>query len=415
MVPLKWDDLIPMLYRGEGDIIAANMTITKDRSEKLQFTRHHTTTRQVLVQRKPANWRKMKLHKTEELLIRTQIDLIGKKVHVRKRSSYERRLKNLSDEIGGDISIVAVEGDIETEELIRKVAKAEIDYTVADENIALINQSYYPDIDVKTPLSFPQRIAWAVRPNAENLLIEVNKWLKQMISIEKPTYFVIYNKYYKNKNLFRKRIKSDFFTSRTGRISKYDDLIKRHAQTIHWDWKLLASQIYQESQFNPQEKSWAGAKGLLQLMPKTGKEFGAKDLSNPDQNLKAGTAFLKWMNNYWKEIPHEQEKLKFVLASYNTGPGHVQDARRLAQKHGKDPNRWDDHVSGISTEKITETLLYGRGCKIRLLPGEEPYNYVNEILDRYKQYKNLLLNQTKPFEIFMDVLYNRCCFSRPKE
>jgi membrane-bound lytic murein transglycosylase F len=75
------------------------------------------------------------------------------------------------------------------------------------------------------------------------------------------------------------------------------------------------------------------------------------------------------MNNYWKEIPHEQEKLKFVLASYNTGPGHVQDARRLAQKHGKDPNRWDDHVSGISTEKITETLLYGRGCKIRLLPG----------------------------------------------
>ena len=306
----------------------------------MQFTRHHTTTRQVLVQRKPANWRKMKLHKTEELLIRTQIDLIGKKVHVRKRSSYERRLKNLFDEIGGDISIVAVEGDIETEELIRKVAKAEIDYTVADENIALIHHSYYPDIDVKTPVSFPQRIAWAVRPNAEKLLIEVNKCLKQMISIEKTTYFVIYNKYYKNKNLFGKCIKSDFFTSRTGRISKYDDLIKRHAQTIHWDWKLLASQIYQESQFNPQEKSWAGAKGLLQLMPKTGKEFGAKDLSNPDQNLKAGTAFLKWMNNYWKEIPHEQEKLKFVLASYNTGPGHVQDARRLAQKHGKDPNRW---------------------------------------------------------------------------
>ena len=107
-----------------------------------------------------------------------------------------------------------------------------IDYTVADENIALINQSYYPDIDVKTPISFPQRIAWAVRPNAKSLVKAVNTWLSQKKTSGDPTYYVIYNKYYKNKKLFSKRIKSDLYTGKTGKISGYDDLIKKGSFVI---------------------------------------------------------------------------------------------------------------------------------------------------------------------------------------
>ncbi len=389
-VPQKWDDLVPLLYRGKGDIIAANMTVTTGRSEKLQFTRHHTSTRQVLVQKKPENWRKMTRDAIDKKLIRNQHDLIGKKVHVRKGSSYEHRLKNLSEEIGGGIDVVFAGGDLETEALIKQVADGTIEYTVADENIALINQSYHPDLDVKTPVSFPQRIAWAVRPNAPKLLKAVNTWLQQMKTSREPTYYVIYNKYYKNKRLFKKRLKSNFFTTKTGKISPYDNLIQKYAQTINWDWKLLAAQIYQESQFDPKEKSWAGARGLMQVMPKTGKEFGITKLYDPEENLKAGTRLLAWLTDYWKEIPDEDERLKFILASYNAGQGHVQDARRLAQKLGKNPDIWDGNVAESILKKAQKKYYTDEVVRFGYCRGEEPYNYVQEILYTYGQYSRFI-------------------------
>ncbi|RME00389.1 MAG: lytic transglycosylase F, partial [Calditrichaeota bacterium] len=226
-VPAKWDTLFNLLYRGEGDIIAANLTVTKERARKVKFAHAHTTTRQVLVQRKPQNWRQMKLHQIEKHLIRNPIQLIGKKVYVRRSSAYYARLVNLSEEIGGDIQIMPAPEDLETEDLIRMVAKGEIDYTVADENIALINQAYYDNIDVATPLGVEQRIAWAVRPNAPLLLQAINDWLQHMKSSGDPTYYVIYNKYYKNKRSFRERMRSEFFSKTGGKISPYDSILQK--------------------------------------------------------------------------------------------------------------------------------------------------------------------------------------------
>ena len=149
------DEAFEKLNTGEGD--------TKDRRKKVAFTKSHYTVRQVLVQMKPDNWRKMKLHEIEKILIRNQVSLIGKEIYVRGSSSYLDRLRNLSDEIGGDIIILEDQLNLETEALIKMVAQGEIKYTIADEDIAMVNATYYPNIDIQTPISFPQQIAWALR------------------------------------------------------------------------------------------------------------------------------------------------------------------------------------------------------------------------------------------------------------
>lgn len=382
------DKIIDMLNSGKGDIAAASLTITKARSERVAFTDYLITTRQVLVQRKPPDWRQMKLHEIDEALIRSPIDLIGKEVHVRKASSYHARLKNLSEEIGGDIIIVEVPGNVSTEKIISRVAEGEIDYTIADENIALINQAYYPILDVQTPVSFPQRIAWALRKTSPQLLEAVNQWIASMK--DEVDYYVIYNKYFKNRRAFRERLQSEFFSISGSKISPYDDYIKQFSDTLGWDWRLLASQVYQESRFDPRSSSWAGATGLMQMLPATAREFGAGDIYDPFENLKAATNYLLWLQDYYKDIADDDQRLKFVLASYNCGVGHVEDARQLARKHGSKPDQWDGHVAKCVLLLSEEEYFNDPVVQYGYCRGEEPYNYVDEILDRYEHYKRLI-------------------------
>ena len=380
------DRIFSLLNEGKGDIVAYNMTVTKKRRQKVKFTDHHTLIRQMLIQRLPDNWRDMKRHEIDRMLISNPVDLLGRKVHVRKGSSYYARLVNLSDEIGGDIDIVQVPGNVSTEDLIAQVADGTIDFTVADENIAQINAGYHHNIDIRTPISLPQRIAWAVRRNSPELQGVINDWLKGLKF--EPTFNVLYNKYHRNKRFFAQRVKSDFFSLTGDKISPYDNLLQTHAATLGWDWRLLASQVFQESQFDPKARSWAGASGLLQLMPATAKEFGATKLSDPSDNLAAGSRYLKWLLNYWKEIPDSLQRIKFVLGSYNTGQGHVEDARNLARKFGKDPDIWDGNVEVYLLKKSQEEYFNDEVVKFGYCRGEEPVNYVIEILERYQHYRN---------------------------
>ncbi len=390
------DDIIDMLLRGEGDIISYGLTETSERQKQIRFTDYHTKTHQVLVQRKPINWRKMKRHETEDLLIRDPLDLIGKTVHVRKNSSYYRRLQNLSEEIGGEIIIEPVPGEFTTEEIIAMVADGKIDYTVADQNIAAINAAYLPILDVKTPVSFNQRIAWAVRPNSTELLQVVNDWIAKM---KKSTdYYVIYNKYFKNKRAFRKRAGSEYMSLKSGKISRYDTLVQRFADSLNWDWRLLAAQIYQESRFDPGTSSWAGARGLMQIMPATARHYGFKpdQLMRPFTNLMAGTTYLESLEKRWAVIPDSAERIKFVLASYNVGENHIEDARRLAEKYGADPDVWTGHVEEYIRLKSKPKYYNDPVVKFGYARGSEPYDYVREILIRFAMYRDLIPKQPKP-------------------
>jgi membrane-bound lytic murein transglycosylase F len=387
--------ILELLLNNEVDILAANLTITKERARKVNFSYPLLLTKQVLVQRKPDNWRKQSQEEIEKQLVRNPVDLSEKQVYVRRESSFYSRLLHLADEIGSKIYIMEAPGNMDTELLISKVANKEIDFTVADENIALINQTYYPNIDIKTAISLPQKIAWAVRKDSDQLLIAINDWLKDPQNKKKLKF--IYNKYYKNPKQANIRAESSYFSMSGGQISQYDDLIKKYSEKIGWDWRLVAALIAQESRFNHEAESWMGASGLMQLMPATYAHFLSDSVEiTPELSIKAGTSYLRNREEYWKKyIFDPNERIKFILASYNVGMGHVIDARRLAIKHNRNPNQWDDNVEYFLSKKSLPEFYNDPVVKHGYCRGQEPVKFVREILKRYNHYKNLIENSAE--------------------
>ena len=381
------DRAFDLLNSGEADIIAIGLTVNSSRKKEIRFTDPIIQTRQVLVQRKPRNWRSLTADALERQLIRNQLDLGHKTIFVQEHSAHFDRLKSLSDEIGDTINIVGV--PYESEELIRFVANGEIEYTVCDENIAMVNSTYYPGIDISMPVSFPQNIAWGLRKQeSSGLLAELNHWITTFK--ETRRYVSVYARYFKNSrsNLM---VKSDYYSLSTGKISMWDRMIRQASLELNWDWRLLASLIYQESRFDPEVESWAGAYGLMQVMPLTGDKFGIDVKTSPANNMRAGVLYLKWLKLMFEnKIPDEEERLKFILASYNAGPGHILDAMKLAEKNGKDPRKWDDNVAVWLLKKSDPVYYNDSVVKSGYFRGTESVNYVSEVLERYEHYRNII-------------------------
>jgi membrane-bound lytic murein transglycosylase F len=376
---------ISQLNSGEGDILAFPLTITKERTEFVSFSRPLFNSYQVLVQRKPEDWRNLSQSEIDKRVIRDSHALIGKEVHVMKSSSFAERMRNLSQEIGGGVNIVEDSANAESESLIKQVALGNIQYTVADHQIALVNANYYPNLDVSTILSSPQKIAWSVRKNSPELLTFIDEWL---VKIKKePTFMVIYNRYFKSPRTSLLRVTSDYSSLGGNKISRYDDLIKKGAEKLGWDWRLLAAIIYQESKFISNDESWAGARGLMQLMPETAKRFGATNPDDPRQSIKAGVNYLRHLDKYWaKNIFDPDERLKFVLASYNAGLSHIIDARELAKKYNKSTVVWNEVefflLKKSDPKYYRDEMVIAGYCKC-----EEPVNYVKNVLASFEEYK----------------------------
>ena len=381
------DSVIPMLNRGKGDIIALGYTITSDRKEHVSFTDPYLITHQALVQKKPGNWRKMTRDQIDKRLVKDVTQLLHDTISVRKNSSYYLRIKELSNELGDSIHISVLPGDLSDEQIIQKVAEGDIKYSVIDYNKASIHMSYFPDIDVGTPVSLSQRIAWAVRKTSPKLLNSINQQLKRMKKT--PDYNVIYRRYFENKSYFNRRLDSEYYTAETGKFSRYDEIVKKYAKDLGWDWILVKSLIYQESQFKNTKNDWSGAQGLMQLMPATAAELGVKDPTDPEQNIRAGSLYLKKMYDLWGSVPDSVQRIKFAMASYNCGFGHIRDAQRLAGKQGRDSLNWDSGVD-FYVRKLSDPQYYNDPVvEHGYARGSEPYQYVRDIFERYRHYKTI--------------------------
>lgn len=310
--------------------------------------------------------------------------LADEEVHLPGNSPYEDRLIELSDEVSGDIHVVELGGDVGIEELIQRVASGTVDFTVSAENVAQLKEAYYTNIAIQPTLGPKHEVAWAVRKNAPDLQLALSEWMASGENERMRN--TLYTKYFVDRQGYRERVTSGYLTGETGTLSDYDDLLKRYAADLEWDWRLLASQTFQESRFEPRARSWAGAAGLLQLMPPTAREFGVTDVYDPEQNVAGATRFIRWLENYWEDkIADPAERLKFVLASYNTGHGHVEDARRLTVKNGADDTVWAD-VAFWLLQKSKREVYTDPVVKYGFSRGLEPVTYVSLILDRYDHY-----------------------------
>ena len=384
-----------MLNNGKTDLLAFDLTVNSSRKREIRFSEPINQTRQVLVQRKPVSWLSMTVDDIEKKVIRNQLHLAGKTIYVQAGASSVECLTNLENEIGDTISIIEV--PYETEDLISMVAKGDIDYTVCDENVALVNAGYFPIIDVATPVSFSQHIAWGIRKeNSEKLAETLDAWITTFRNTN--AYALLYAKYFRN-DRSNKIFSSDYYSLGSGKVSPWDNQIKSFSDSLKWDWRLLASLIFQESRFDPTVKSWAGATGLMQIMPETGKNFGIDIALSPENNMKAGVLYINYLQKFFSDrVPDSLERLKFVLAAYNAGAGNVVDAMKLASKNGKNPLLWDENVAIWMRKKSDPEYYNDPVVENGYYMGDESVNFVSQVLERFSEYKNIIRSQrNEPF------------------
>ncbi len=375
VVPPTYSQLIDWLKEGRGDVIAAALTVTAERQQQVAFSRPYLYVDEVLVQRagapKPASLAELK----------------GKAIHIRKTSSHFATLSALKPQYGFDI--VEEPEDTDTETLVDRVARGEIPYTVTDSHILAAERVYREDVEAA--LTLPGQgepagkdghygIAFAVRPQNVKLRAFLDGFVQK---VYRGTEYNLTRRRYFEGRRSEAPITAEA-ASGSGSISPYDSLVKSYSARYGLDWRLMVAQMFQESRFDPKARSWVGAQGLFQVMPATGKELGFRKLEDPEEGIHAGVKYMhQLIGRVAPEIPFKQ-RLRFALAAYNAGLGHVLDARRLAREQGLDPNRWFGNVE--KTMLLLEKPKYYGRARHGYCRGSEPVKYVSEIQARYGNY-----------------------------
>jgi len=359
----KWDGMIPDLIDGSGDLIAASMTITPKRRRDVLFSDGYMDIQQHII-----------VHRGNPS-IQTIEDLTGQTIHIRKGTSYQERFETLALQIP-ELTIMLHE-DVPTEELIRQVAEKEIDITIADSNIALLNRRYYPQAVMAGPVADKENLGWAVKPDAHELLKKINQFFKQIQ--ENGRYEELRRRYYAEVEHFDYLDMKIYHRRLATRLPKYQPILMAASREFDFDWRLIAAQMYQESHFRRYARSHAGAYGLMQLTRRTAKSLGVTDITDPEQNIYAGVNHLRNLFDYF-DIENGSERLSIALAAYNIGQGHLRDAQKLAVDLRMDPQKW------TSLKKVLPLLRYRQYYKnatYGYCHGTEPVSYVKQIMIYY--------------------------------
>lgn len=377
------DHMIEDMKTGKGDLIACNLTVTKERDKIMNFSTPLMSISQVLIQRKKGS---DTIHKAD--FIKEASELAEKKVHVWKESSYYDRLVNLQEEIGDTIYVNGENGIMGSEELIEMVSEGIIDYTVVEENIAKINSRFFTNLDISVPLSAKQKIAFGLRQTSPLLKARIDSWLMEFTST--PAYKYIYHKYFElGQHAFKidEQNKLSPQNYSKGKLDDYKDFFMASGKKHNIDWRWLAALSYQESRFDPNAVSFGGAYSMMQFMPEIGPGYGVYPDSPPDVQINGGAHKLSKDRNGWKSIPDELQRFKFTLGSYNCGQGHVYDAQRLATKYGKDPKIWDDNVEEMILRLSKKEFYRDEVVRHGSMRGTITYKYVREITERFEYYQ----------------------------
>jgi membrane-bound lytic murein transglycosylase MltF len=367
MIPVDYDQLIPLLKAGKADLIAAGLTVTPKREKEILFSKPYRKVDEVIVTRK-------------ELADKP---VTRKTFHVRKSSSYYESIKKYNRSVTKKwkVNTKFVSEELNTENIIELVSLGKYDYTIADSYLAEVSASVFKDIHLHKfkPFGRNQRLAWAVRKEDSTLAKEINAVLPK---IRKGSLLgnVFSNKYFGDINT----IKSNNFKLGTSYLSKYDELIKKYSKKYGFDWRMIAALCFQESRFDASIVNKWGAIGLFQVKQMTANEpyINIKNitgLKNVENNIHAGVKYLSWIKKRYfdsNKKMSEKARLRMTMAAYNAGPARVLKAIKLAKKMKLDPNRWFRHVE-LAMLAMRKT---------------EPVTYVSEINKRYVAYLLLGIN-----------------------
>ncbi len=383
IITQSWTEMVPALLKGEGDVIAAEVTVTDERKRQVLFAEPWGHTREVVV------W------KDGTRPLKAAEDLSGKEVHVRKSASYFATVLALNAKLKAagrpQVVVKPVSEDWETDTILQAVARGEIAYTIADEILANVHTAYWDNLVVGPPISDERDLAWSVRPGDVKLKKAIDRVFHELR--KKPDFNLLKSKYFEAQRSLKKERKDKFYASETGTLSQYDPMVRKYAEQHQFDWRLVAAQIYQESHFDPTRKSWVGALGLFQIMPATARGLGINDPTDPEQSIRGGLKYMQQLSDHYKDVADPIERYRFALAAYNSGFGHVDDARHLSRGDKKDAARWREvapYLLKLADRKFAQRARFGF-CR-----GSEPVDYVRHIDERYTGYAQLVPLQNSP-------------------
>ena len=313
-------------------------------------------------------------------------DLDGRTVFLHRSSPHWDTLENLEKK-GIFVNLIEAPEELEVEEIIQKVAKGDYDITIADQQNLRIEIAY--NTPVKSAFTIGKQIKHnlAVRQKNPLLLQDLNAYLKK--NKKGKLYKKLYAKYFTSRKKIQRYLTEHKRLSNGKKVlSDYDDLVQKYSEKYGFDWRFITAQIFQESKFDPNAISSAGAIGLMQIMPSTGKHLGFSHIKEPSNNIHAGTKYMKWLYNKFESDLSPVDHIWFTLAAYNAGLGHVLDARRLAKQLGLNKNKWFGHVEKAML--LLSRNQYAKKSRYGYVRGSEPVKYVKSIKRIYTTYLNIV-------------------------
>ena len=366
-IPVARDELVPKLINGYGDIAAAGLSITKRRQEKVAFSRPYLTGVKELIVTPTKGFQPQKLE-----------DLSGRRVYVRRSSSYYQSLEDLNQDLSEKglepVQIKLMCEEMETASILEMVNSHMLGITVADSHIAQAWSKVLPNIQLHTkiPLRTGVKIAWMVRKNNPKLLASVNQFLK---THKKGTLLgnIYFQRYYKDVE----KLKDVGEFKAWEELGETKDIIKKYAKEYNMDWLLILAMAFQESGLDQDKRSKAGALGIMQILPSTARDpnIDILNISTLENNIHAGVKYLNFLRKQYfnKDTIRPRDQIRLALAAYNAGPGNIRKARRLAEKMGLNKNIWFRNVE----------------LAVLRLIGQETVRYVSNINKYYVLYQSL--------------------------
>ena len=381
VIPEPGEDFITLLNSGRGDVVGAGVVPNAGLERWVTWTRPTNFVCKVLVvpgdSRRTADYR----------------SLAGMKITLPADDPFREEFQILKKKLNLQFFVTTGRPGDQAEDLLVLVSQGKLEATAVNDNIARSAQTYLPNLKLGVHLGELRPTGWLVRNNSPELKTALNMFLKTHLTVNRTgrtrrskMYGTIYDRYFANPLTIKKFQEPAHRPDKSGILSNYDDLIRNRAEAMGFDWRMVTALIYQESEFNPQARSKADARGLMQVLPRyAGAQ--ADSLFLPEANLTAGLRMMKRTYNTYAYLD-SLDRWRFTLAEYHAGHGHVTDARRLAIEMGRDPNRWEGSLT-VTLPRLMDRKYFSK-TRHGFYGGVKTVEYVEEIINRYRMYTRLV-------------------------